>query len=183
MDYKEFRKKLIKAEGTHKFKITHSHTTKEAWRWVKKNKWLNIKQPITEREFGYIIKSINLYFQEQLLEGKDVKFPYRMGRLEIRKYNPYVTFKNGKLKTSLPIDWKKTIELWYEDKEAYNKKTIVRQEAKEGFIIYYNKILAMFNNKSFYQFIPTRAFKKKLYNKILTEGFDALLLKKKDELY
>lgn len=182
MDYAEFRKNIVKAKGQHNFKVRDSNGTKEAWRWIKKNKWLNIGQPVTEREFGLIIKTINLYLQDQLLQGKDSVLPHRMGRIEIRKFKTTIAYRDGKLITNLPVDWEKTMKLWYEDKEAYKNRQLVRHEMKDRFTIYYNKHLALFKNKVFYQFSPTRAFKKRLAQSILNKGIDAPLLGKKYEL-
>lgn len=68
MEYDDFRKRTLKAEEKkHHFKVTNSYGNKEAWRWIKKNKWLDIGEPLTEREFGAIIKAINKHLQDQLL--------------------------------------------------------------------------------------------------------------------
>ncbi len=183
MSYNGFKNDVLKVVGSHKFKVTNSNGTKEAWRWIKKNKWLDIGQPITEREFGQIVKAINSSFQDQLLQGKDITLPHRMGRIEIRKFNTTIRFENSKLITNLPINWKSTLKLWYEDEEAYRKKSLIRHESKEIFTIYYNKNLALFKNKTFYKFIPTRAFKIKLKQKVLNRDIDALLLGRKHELH
>jgi len=87
---------------------------------------------------------------------------------------------NGKLVTSLPIDWDKTLQLWYEDKEAFDNKTLVRIETEEVFKVYYNKQSANYNNKSFYEFKPNRELKRRL-SKYAREGYlDAYLLHKYD---
>lgn len=181
MDYNDFRKTVLKTEGKHHFTVTNSHGIREAWRWLKKNKWLGL-QPISEKDFGEIIKVFHQTLQDQLLQGKIVRLPHRMGCLEIRKYETSIQYKGGKLKTNLPVNWGATLKLWYEDKEAHDNKTLVRFENKNTFIIYYNKTTVAFNNKSFYQFIPTRVLKKKLKQRIAKGDFDAPLLKKKYEL-
>ena len=38
-----------------------------------------------------------------------------MGIIELRKYKSYIKEEDGKIKTNLPIDWDRTIRLWYED--------------------------------------------------------------------
>jgi hypothetical protein len=81
------------------------------------------------------------------------------------------------------VDWKRTIDLWWEDDESRESKTLVRFEGLERFAIYYNKKYANFVNKSFYRFIPIRALKRELKEKIINEGFDALLLGKHNELH
>lgn len=56
-----------------------------------------------------------------------------MGRLELRKYDAKIYLKDNKVVTNLPIDWDKTLRLWYEDKESYDNRTLVRMEEKEVF--------------------------------------------------
>jgi hypothetical protein len=56
-----------------------------------------------------------------------------MGTIELRKRPVTYDIKNGKLKVSAPIDWDKTLKLWYEDEESFNKKTLVKVEEKEIF--------------------------------------------------
>lgn len=180
MGYKEFRSEIIKNKGKRNHKATHSYGTKQAWRWIKKNKWLDIGQPVTEREFGLIIKAIHKSLKDQLLNCQDIDFPNRMGRIELRKFNTWVGFKDGKLLTNLPIDWNKTIGLWYEDKEAHKNKTLVRMEAKEGFKIRYEKGMATYDNKTFYEFLPNRELKQELRDKIKNGEIDAFLLQRHD---
>lgn len=184
MDYEDFRKSVVKADKKkHKFKVTNSNGTKEAWRWLKKNKWLNIGQEVSERDFGLIVKALNQTFQDQLLSGKDVKLPKGMGRLEVRKFETKVLYKDHKVVTNLPIDWKRTIELWFEDEESRLSKTKVRFEIPEKFTVYYNRKQATYENNNFYHFIPTRTLRRRLRDIINTGKFDALLIGKRNELY
>ena len=176
MNYIDFKVKVVNAtDKKGHFTVTNSNGTKEAWRWIKKNKWLTIGQPITELELGTIVKAINLTLQDYLLEGKDVRLPNRMGRIEVRKFNDKVEYDNEKLITNLPVDWDRTVRLWWEDKEAYKNKTLVRYEARERFFIYFNKKYSHFINKEFYKFTPTRSFKIRFKDKILNGQIDAFL--------
>ena len=59
MSYSEFRASTLGINGGRNFKVRNSYGTKQAWRWIKKNKWLDIEQPISEHDFGIIVKSIN----------------------------------------------------------------------------------------------------------------------------
>lgn len=176
MEYSEFRKRVVKAEGEHHFEVTNSYGTKEAWRWLKKNKWLDLPEPVTEREFGLIIKVINLTLRDHLLNCRDIELPHRMGRIEIRKFKAKLGIKDGKVITTLPPDWGRTLELWYEDKDSFENKTLVRFEELERFSFFYNKTKANFNNKSFYRFIPSRILKKELKQRIVNGTMDAFLL-------
>lgn len=174
MNYQNFRLKVIKAKGKKKFKVRNSYGTKQGWRWFKKNKWLG-GEPVTEKQFGTIIRSIDEYLLERLLEGHDVIFPHKMGKLELRKSPRRIEFKDGKLNTNLPVDWEKTLKLWHCDEKALNDKILIRKEYKEIFRIIYNKSSANYNNKVFYQFTPHRSVKKALSTKIENNEIDAFL--------
>ena len=65
------------------------------------------------------------YLRLSFIKGNDVTFPHRMGTLEARKIKSSISFKDGKLKTNLPVDWDKTLKLWYEDVESFNNKTLI----------------------------------------------------------
>jgi hypothetical protein len=96
---------------------------------------------------------------EQLISGKDVKFPQRMGQLEVRKYNTYVKYQEGKIKTNRGIDWNATLKLWFEDEDAKKEKLLVKAEDSEVFTILYNRMIANYNNKTLYQFKPNRSLR------------------------
>lgn len=174
MDYSEFRAQQLKL-GSKPFKVTNSYGTKAAWRWYKKNKWLGGTE-VTEKEFGRIIKEVNLALLNQLLKGSDIKFPCGMGRIELRKYRTIIKFIDGKLVTNLPVDWKRTLHLWYSDTEAKNNKTLIREEPKEIFKVCYSKRGATYTNKMFYKFTMARSAKKKLKEKIIYNEIDAFLI-------
>ena len=181
-DYNEFRAKTIGLFGKKHFKISNSYGTKQAWRWLRKNKWLDIGQPITEHDFGAIIKAVNLALKDRLFKGHDIHLPERMGKIEIRKYSTKIRIKDGKMRTNLPVNWSRTLKLWYSDEEAKKSKFLVRQEPKQLFTIYYNKSIANYNNQAFYQFTPNRTFKKELSDKVNNDEIDAFLISKY-ELY
>jgi hypothetical protein len=73
-----------------------------------------------------------------------------MGQLEVRKYDTYVKLMDGKLRTNRKIDWQATLQLWYEDEEAKENKVLIKSEDKEVFKIFYNKMIANYNNKTLY---------------------------------
>lgn len=174
MSYNNFRAKILKVKTKKKFKVTNSYGTKQGWRWYKKNKWFG-NEPVTEKQFGTIIRRVNEELVESLIQGHDINLPHRMGRIELRKRYARVEIIGGKLETNLPIDWNRTLHLWYEDAKAYHDKLLVRKEYKTIFRIIYNKKCANYNNKSFYQFIPHRDVKKKLSERIKENKVDAFL--------
>lgn len=174
MTYHNFRLKVIKAKTRKKARIRNSYGTKQGWRWFKKNKWLG-GEPVTEKQFGIIIRRVNEYLVQQLLEGHDVVFPHKMGKLELRKTPARIEFNNEELSTNLPIDWERTLKLWYEDAESYDNRTLIRKEYREIFRIVYNKTKANYNNKTFYKFTPHRNVKKALSEKIKNNEIDAFL--------
>jgi len=163
--------KKVKEPRTHR--INNSLGVYDAYKFLRKRKWADIGEPLKEHEFYSIIRKVNDYLADSLLHGNDIKLPHRMGRLELRKYDARVSLDGEKVKTNLPIDWDKTLKLWYEDEEAYKKKTLVKVDEKEIFKVYYNKQLAEYNNQSFYDFNVNRDLKKRLKQRIKDGLIDA----------
>ena len=66
-------------------KVTGSLGVYDAYKYIRKNKWFDIPRPLKEGEFYRIIRRINDYLADELVKGKEVKLPHRLGTLEIRK--------------------------------------------------------------------------------------------------
>lgn len=162
----EFIKNVKKLHSKKKFLVTNSYGTEEVWRWLKKNKWLSVKQYVTTTDFGAIIKSVDKAIVDKLLTGSCVHLPHKMGRLELSKTKRKVKIEDGKITTNLPVDWPKTLQYWYEDKEARENKTLLWCEWDYIFNINYYKYKESFINSVFYKFTPARSFKNKMIEKI-----------------
>lgn len=173
MTYEEFKSEVQHLSSQRKHKVTNSIGVYSAYKWIRKNRWLNIGRCLTEHEFYSIIRKVNDYLADSFLHGNDIKLPHRMGRIELRKYDVRVSLDGEKVKTNLPIDWDRTLKLWYEDEEAYKEKTLVKVEEKEIFKVYYNKQLADYNNQVFYEFNVNRELKKRLKQRIKEGKIDA----------
>ena len=172
----EFRRKVLKVDHSRNHKVKNSIGVYDIYKHIRKNKWYDIGQPITEHQFYTIIRQVNNVLADNLLKGNDIVFPNKMGRLEVRKFKPIIRFDNNKLTVRLPIDWDRTLKLWSEDEEAYKERTLVKMEEKEIFKVCYNKTRADFPNKGFYQLQINRDLKTALKKKIKLGNFDAFLL-------
>ena len=172
----EFRRKVLKVDHSRNHKVKNSMGVYDIYKHIRKNKWYNIGQPITEHQFYTIIRQVNNVLADNLLKGNDIVFPNKMGRLEVRKFEPIIRFDDNKLTVRLPIDWDRTLKLWLEDEEAYKERTLVKMEEKEIFKVCYNKTRADFQNKGFYQLQINRDLKIALKKKIKLGNFDAFLL-------
>lgn len=169
----DFRKEVLKVNESRVHEVRNSLGIYDSYKWIRKNKWLDIGRPLTEHEFYTIIRQINNLFADNIIEGNDIHLPHRMGDIELRKYENIIEFRNGVLVDSLPIDWDRTLKLWYEDEEAYKNKTLIKMEEKETFRVFYNKRTANYENKSFMQFEANRNLKLRLKQKIKNKTIDA----------
>ena len=172
----EFRRKVLKVDGPRKHKVRNSNGVYDSYKWIRKNKWLDIGRPLTEHEFYSIVRQVNNLLAEVLLSGGDIILPHRLGTIELRKYDTKISVCNGRVVTNLPIDWDRTLKLWSEDEEAYKERALVKMEEKETFKIFYNKRNANYNNKSFMQFEVNRDLKRILKQKIKDRAIDAFKL-------
>lgn len=169
----DFMASVRKLDKPRAHKVNNSLGVYDSYKFLRKNKWFDIGRPLTEHEFYSIIRRVNNYLAESFLRGQDIKFPHRMGQLELRKYDARFDIVNGKVKTNLPIDWDRTLKLWYEDEEAYKERTLVKVEEKEIFKVYYNKQLADYQNMVFYEFNVNRDLKRRIKQRIKEGKLDA----------
>lgn len=174
--YEEFRKNIQKLEGQKNFKITGSYGVYDAYKAIRKEGWKDIGRPLTEHEFYSIIRGINSYLAEEIALGHTVCFPKNMGKLELRKAERGVSMVDGKLKITYPVDWDKTLKLWYKDAEAKKNKTLLRTESPLVYHVRYCKGQAKYKNKTFYKFQLNRAIKKQLM-KHIKEGLTDTMYK------
>lgn len=168
-----FLNSIRKVKESRNHKVKGSYGVYDAYKFIRKNKWFNIGRPLSEHEFYSIVRRVNEYLVESFLQGNDIKLTNKMGRLELRKYEARISFNGNKIRTNLPIDWDRTLKLWYEDEEAYKNKTLIKVEEKEIFKVYYNRQLADFNNKTFYEFNINRDVKRRLKQRIKEGIIDA----------
>ena len=173
MSLEDFKRTTLKLNEPRTHKVTGSLGVYDAYKYIRKNKWLNIGRPLSEHEFYSIIRKVNEYLADSLLRGHDIVLPHKMGRIEVKKYEARITLEGNKVKTNLPIDWDRTLKLWYEDEESYKSNTLIKIEEKDIFKVCYNKSKADFNNKSFYQFDINRDLKRRLKQQIKNGALDA----------
>lgn len=170
-----FRKEVLKVNKTRIHKINNSLGVYDAYKWLRKNKWLNVG-PVSEHDYYAIIRTVNKFLILNFLSTGSIKLPERLGEITLRKYQAEIILKNNKVQTNLPIDWDATLKLWSEDKESYNNRVLIRAEEKEIFKVFYDKSKALYNNKSFYSFELNRDIKKALKKKLKEGKLDAFLL-------
>lgn len=174
---KEFKKRIKKVSSPRIHKITNSLGVYDAFKYYRKNKPKDKKYVLTESQYFNIIRQVNNILSQYIINGKSIIFPEKMGTIELRKKERTLKLDDeGNIITNMPVDWDRTLELWYEDKESRENKTLVRMESNELFKIYYNKSKANFNNKSFYDFRCIKDIKLDLKRNIKRGRIDAPLL-------
>lgn len=171
----DFRKNILKVNSGRKHKINNSLGVYDCYKWLRKNKWLDIGF-ISEHDFYSIIRTVNKELLNNFLHTGSIKLPERMGEITLRKYSAKIVLNNGKIQTNLPIDWDATLHLWSEDKNAYDNRTLIRAEEREIFKVLYDKSKAMYNNKSFYSFEMNRDAKIALKKQLKEGKLDAFML-------
>jgi hypothetical protein len=121
--------------------------------------------------YAKILKEFNLELVDLIINHSEgVKLPSNLGYIRVRKRKVDLT-KTNKL---IP-DWATTNKLWKENPEAKAKKQIIfhLNEHRGGYKykIFWDRSKPKLKHKSFYYFIPTRAFKRKLAS-VLKNNFE-----------
>ena len=180
--FNEFKQKVIRKKGRPNFKIKNSIGVYDIYKKIRKNHWYNIGRPLKEGEFYAIIRGINQLLADNIANGITVKFPAKMGLLELRKQKMGVSIVDGKLRIKYPPDWSETLKLWYEDEEARKNKTVLRCKDPWFYSIKYVKFDATYENKSFYQF-RLNTFIRRALKENIKEGKIDTLYGKGDTVY
>lgn len=170
-----FRREVLKVDKPRVHKIKNSLGVYDSYKWLRKNKWLDVG-PISEHDYYAIIRAVNKALVLNFLIAGSIKLPERMGEITLSKYPAKITLENGKVQTNLPIDWDATLNLWSEDKDSYEKRTLIRSEEREIFKVIYDKSKALYNNKSFYTFELNRDIKLSLKKQLKNGLLDAFML-------
>jgi hypothetical protein len=172
----DFRRKVLKVDGPRKHTIKKSMGVYDFYKQIRNEGYPGIGQKITEHQFYRITRVLNQCLANSLAEGKTIKLPQGMGKLEIRKKPAVLKYKDNKLINNLSVDWDSTLKLWAENPQCMESKTLVRFNNPEFFLIKYNKYRADFNNVTFYKFQPNRDIKINLKRLIRKGLIDAHLL-------
>lgn len=157
-----------------KFRVTGSWGVYDAYKWLRRRKWQDTGQPLTEHQFYTIVREVNKALAEEVSKGRRVTLPHRMGALELVKRENRAVLEGGRLKTTYPVDWGATERLWQEDEESRIQKRLVKYTDKHCYRTGYFKGRANYGNKAFYRFFPVRALKLRLKEKIQNKETDAI---------
>lgn len=141
-----------------------------------------VDNPVDDKLYRKILRDY-LVMNRDLVSEKAYTFrlPQRLGRIEVRKTKKEVKIdKNGNVVNKLAINWKKTNQLWKENKEAKKKKIKIRytNEHTNGYIFRprYIKNTANFKNKSVYKLSVNREMRRNMEGAIMNKTIDAFLL-------
>lgn len=174
MEYNEFLEKVQKKRTSKKAKIRNSWGVYDAYKLIRRNHWYNIGKVVSQHDFYSIIRMVNNMLASEFLKGNDINFPHGMGVLEMRKTERGVSFKDGRLVNTYPVNWGSTMRLWFEDDEARRNKILVRNDTKFVYKIFYNRFKATYKNQIFYEFAPNRFLKVALKDSINKGKIDTL---------
>ena len=153
--YQEFIGKLQK-RGSKPHKISHCLGSRDAFHWVRKNKWeATGGKPVDKQLYSQIISEVHKELVDRLLEGHEIEFPYQMGCLVLTRTPAKVSYENGELKTNYRTDWKKTLDYRFnEDPEGHQ---LIKRIQPFIYTVKYYKKGARYHNRKFYHFRPNRS--------------------------
>ena len=159
------RRSKIPANGKREYSITNSWGVYDFYKYYRKNRPKDSKWALTEGQYYTLFRRINELLVDNLVRTGVLEFPHNMGELIVikSKRGSWVNEK-GKRVTNRGVNWDKTLELWYNDKKAYENKTVIYHENEEISLIKYIKGKAKFKNKYYYGFKPNRDIERRIRN-------------------
>lgn len=163
----------ITAGGTHEYAVNNSWGVYDYYKYYRHNRPKDKSYyKMNEYQYYKLIRTVNEYIIDLLFKNAMVVLPNGFGELAIYKNKAEVSIKDGKVRTTRPVNWNETIKLWFEDSEAEKNKTLVRWDIENILSIKYKKTTAVFNNKSFYDLQIIRRIKKRLSDMYKESMFD-----------
>lgn len=158
----------LRTEG----KINSHYGMSDYYKYFKK---LHPELKIERKTYCNIIENFNKQLINLIINDNiDYKFPSIGSSISIRKNKQTVKIQEGKIVNTSPVDWVATNKLWFDDKEAKEKKLLVRflnsHTSKHVFRIKFKKYLYGFKNKKYYKFKPVRSFTRDLAKRIKDEN-------------
>ena len=153
----------------------NNSSIKEAYDFYKKNYSKEI-MPISQ--YRKLINNMNTFIMKNVLEGKEVSLPCRMGKISVQGIHQNIKIdEKGNIKGTR-IDWFSTKGLWASDPEHAKKKTLVYffNEHSDGvkYSFKWSKNNVPVQNKNYYSFIPSRHNKRTLA-KLIKGGVEYLI--------
>lgn len=154
-EYQEFLGKLQK-RGSKPHKISHCLGSRDAFHWVRKNKWKATGGNTVDKQlYSQIISEVHKVLVEAFLEGHELEFPYQMGSLVLTCTPAKVFYDEGQLKTNYRTDWKKTLD--YRFNEDPDGHVLIKHIQPLIYTVKYYKRGARYHNRKFYNFRPNRS--------------------------
>lgn len=174
MTLKEYKSNIKKVKCKRNSKIKNSYGILDGFIYYRENKKAQNKPFLKKKEYFKITRMVNNLLREKFSNGEiDIVLPAHLGNIELRKYPVIKRIVDGKLVTNSRIDWNKTLELWYEDQEAFDNRTLIRTTSNVKFKIHYNKDKAQYIGKSYFDFSANRELKNMLKKNIRDNKIDA----------
>lgn len=159
------RRSRFPADRKKEYNIRNSWGVYDFYKYYRKTKPKDPKFIISDVQYYAIFRRVNELLVDSLVRTGELEFPYKMGKLIVfKKTLKSWIAPNGVRYTSRKVNWDKTLELWYNDEEAYRNKTLLYFENDEGLTIRYNKTKAEFKNKYYYEFKPSRDIDRRVKN-------------------
>lgn len=170
--YKQFVNLVVNSKKN-TFKITNSIGVYDGFKYYRKTRPKDKAFIVTATDYYKIHRMVNNKMAQLFLQGQTLRLPHGMGIIELRRYDAFLKIKGDKVFTNRPIDWKTTLQLWFEDRSAYDKRLLIKLQEDSMFKVHYDKVKSTYNNKIFYQFKMNVRLKRQLKAKIKNKEIDA----------
>jgi hypothetical protein len=155
--FEEFRLSVLNKERH--FKVKNSWGVYDYYKYYRKNRPKDKRWALTEHQFYKLFREVNKLLADELVKSHYLCVPYQMGELQYLQKKTKTYIKDGKLKTTKVVDWDATLKLWYEDKEAKDRKLLLYKDLPSKPLLYYSKKNAMYANRAYYEFEFNRFLK------------------------
>ena len=167
MEFSDFIKSVKKVNSNRNHKIKNSFGIANAYVYYTKNIDKKNYKKVSRIDFGLIINLMNKIISDSIICNKKFTIPSGLGLIEILKNKTESKIlDNGDFFCNKPKDIMATLRLWYDDKDSFESKSIVRHDTDYIFRFRYIKKNCRYKNSAYFFIKFNRGLKQKLKNNI-----------------
>lgn len=156
---------ILKIDKPRNHKIKNSYIANHYFEFYKSKTHTKISQ----KQYTAIFKAcIADLVERNLKQSLNIVLPFGLGTVGVVALPVEIITNNANEKQStMPVNWKKTIQLWERDPECYKQRIVLHDFSNERLRLMYMKPRKRYRNMFYYTMMFNRQLKRMVYKNLV----------------